>query len=167
MALARTAQEHGAPLRIVETVAAVNDARKSTIGRKVLAALGGDAHGKTVALLGLAFKPNTDDMRDAPSLAIARYLLDRGAAVRAYDPEAMGEARKLLPELVFCADAYDCVAGADAAVIVTEWEQFRALDMSRLKAAMRRPALVDLRNVYRPADMKALGFDYEGVGKGG
>jgi UDPglucose 6-dehydrogenase len=167
LALVRTAQEAGAPLRIVETVAAVNDARKSTIGRKVMKALGGDAHGKTVALLGLAFKPNTDDMREAPSLSIARFLMDRGVAIRACDPEAMDEARPLLPEAAFFADPYECAAGADAAVLVTEWEQFRALDLTRLKSVLKAPVFIDLRNVYRPDEMARLGFAYESVGRGG
>jgi UDPglucose 6-dehydrogenase len=166
LALTRTAQEAGAPLRIVETVVGVNDARKTAMARKVVNALGGNVKGATVALLGLTFKPNTDDMRDAPSIAIVNSLLDKGAKIRAYDPEGVHEARKVLPEEVFYAEnAYDCAKDADVLVIVTEWDAFRALDFGLLKTTLKQPIVVDLRNVYRPQDMEALGFTYESVGR--
>ena len=165
LALARTGQEHGAPMRIVETVAAINDTRKSAMARKVVEAVGGDLRGKTVAILGLTFKPNTDDMREAPSLALIQSLQDKGAAIRAYDPVGMEEAAKLLNGVTFCRDAYHCAEGADALAIVTEWTQFRALDLDRLKTLLRAPAFVDLRNIYRPAEMAAKGFVYVSVGR--
>jgi UDPglucose 6-dehydrogenase len=166
LALTRTAQEAGAPLRIVETVVGVNDARKTAMARKVVNALGGNVKGATVALLGLTFKPNTDDMRDAPSIAIVNSLLDKGAKIRAYDPEGVHEARKVLPEEVFYAEnPYDCAKDADVLVIVTEWDAFRALDFGLLKTTLKQPIVVDLRNVYRPQDMEALGFTYESVGR--
>ncbi|MFK8252342.1 UDP-glucose dehydrogenase family protein [Ancylobacter terrae] len=167
LALVRTAQEAGSPLRIVETVVGVNEARKSAMARKVVNALGGDVRGATIALLGLTFKPNTDDMREAPSIAIVHSLMDKGARIRAYDPEGMAEAGKLLPEGVeYAESAYDCASGADALVIVTEWEAFRALDLRRLREAMRQPVVIDLRNIYRPAEMAELGFRYDSVGRG-
>jgi UDPglucose 6-dehydrogenase len=166
VALIKTGQDHDAPLRIVETVAAVNDARKRGMAKKVSAALGGDLRGRTVAVLGLTFKPNTDDMREAPSLPLIAALRDMGAAVRAYDPAGMEQARPLLGgDVTYCKDAYDCASGASALVIVTEWEQFRALDFARLKQVMARPVLVDLRNVYRAGDVAAQGFTYESVGR--
>ena len=156
LALIKTAQDHAAPLRIVEAVAAVNDARKRAMARKVSAALGGDVRGKTVAVLGLTFKPNTDDMREAPSIPLITALQDMGAKVRAYDPVGMEQAKKRDRRMsTFCDDAYDCAKGAAALVIVTEWEQFRALDFDRLKAIMAQPVLVDLRNIYRPDEMRA------------
>ena len=168
LALLKTAEDVGSPVRIVEAVVAVNDSRKRAMGRKVLKALGqpngsGDARGKTVALLGLTFKPNTDDMRDAPSIDIAQALADAGVTVRAYDPEGMATARALLPGLTYCADAYDAAKDADAVVIVTEWDAFRALDLNRLKAAVAAPVLVDLRNVYRREAVEAAGFSYTAV----
>ncbi len=165
LALVRTAADAGAPTRLVETTVEVNDARKLKMADKILAALGADSAGKTVALLGLTFKPNTDDMRDAASLAIVPALQAKGARVRAFDPEGMHEAGRLLSEVAFAANAYEAADGADAVVIVTEWDQFRALDLERLKTIMRRPVMVDLRNVYQPADLRARGFDYEGVGR--
>jgi UDPglucose 6-dehydrogenase len=165
VALIKTGQDHEAPLRIVETVAAVNDARKRAMARKVSAALGGDMRGKTIAVLGLTFKPNTDDMREAPSIPLVTALRDMGAKVRAYDPAGMEQAKPLLGDVAYCRDAYDCAAGASALVIVTEWEQFRALDFARLKEVMARPVLVDLRNVYRPDEVKRHGFAYESVGR--
>jgi UDPglucose 6-dehydrogenase len=166
VALIKTGQDHDAPLRIVETVAAVNEVRKRGMAKKVSAALGGDLRGKTVAVLGLTFKPNTDDMREAPSLPLITALRDMGATVRAYDPAGMEQARPLLGgDVTYCKDAYDCAAGASALVIVTEWEQFRALDFARLRQVMDRPVLVDLRNVYRAADVAAHGFTYESVGR--
>jgi UDPglucose 6-dehydrogenase len=166
VALIKTAQDHSSPLRIVEAVAAVNDARKRAMARKVSAALGGDVRGKTIALLGLTFKPNTDDMREAPSIPLITALQDMGAKVRAYDPVGMEQAKGVVSNVAFCNDAYSCAEGAAALVIVTEWEQFRALDFDRLKRVMAQPALVDLRNVYRPEEMQRHGFTYEGVGRG-
>ena len=165
LALLKTGQDNGAPLRIVEAVVAVNDARKRAMARKVSAVLGGELRGKTVAVLGLTFKPNTDDMRDAPSLPLITALQDMGAKVRAYDPIGMEQAKPMLGNVTFCDDAYTCAEGASALVIVTEWEQFRALDFGRLKGIMARPVLVDLRNVYRPEEIARHGFVYECVGR--
>ena len=165
LALLKTGQDNGAPLRIVEAVVSVNDARKRAMARKVSAALGGELRGKTVAVLGLTFKPNTDDMRDAPSLPLITALQDMGAKVRAYDPIGMEQAKPMLGNVTFCDDAYTCAEGASALVIVTEWEQFRALDFGRLKGVMERPVLVDLRNVYRPDEIARHGFVYESVGR--
>ncbi|MEQ8664247.1 MAG: UDP-glucose/GDP-mannose dehydrogenase family protein [Rhodospirillales bacterium] len=168
LALVRTAQEKGAPLRIVETVVDINDTRKRAMANRVIGALGGDAAGKTVAVLGLTFKPNTDDMRESPSLEIVPALLAAGAKVRAYDPEGMDEARKLIedhPDLTYCNDAYETLANADVVVIVTEWNEFRGLDMDRVKAALRQPLMVDMRNIYNPADMAAAGIVYHCIGR--
>jgi UDPglucose 6-dehydrogenase len=167
LALIKTGQDHAAPLRLVETVAAVNDQRKRAMARKVAAALGGQLRDKCIAVLGLTFKPNTDDMREAPSIALVTALHDLGARVRAYDPAGMEQARALLGDVTYCADAYACAEGADALVIVTEWEQFRALDLARLKQIMTRPVVIDLRNVYRPDEMARHGFTYVGVGRPG
>jgi UDPglucose 6-dehydrogenase len=165
VALIKTGQDYEAPLRIVEAVVAVNDARKRAMARKVSAALGGELRGLTVAVLGLTFKPNTDDMRDAPSIPLITALQDMGAKVRAYDPTGMEQAKPLMTNVTFCADAYACAEGASALVIVTEWEQFRALDFARLKATMVRPLLVDLRNIYRPEEVARHGFVYESIGR--
>jgi UDPglucose 6-dehydrogenase len=165
MALIKTGQDHEAPLRIVEAVVAVNDARKRAMARKVSAALGGELRGKTIAVLGLTFKPNTDDMRDAPSIPLITALQDMGAKVRAYDPTGMEQAKPLMTNVTFCKDAYSCAEGASALVIVTEWEQFRALDFARLKTVMERPVLVDLRNIYSPEEVARHGFAYESVGR--
>ena len=165
MALLKTGQDHGAPLRIVEAVVAVNDARKRAMARKVATALGGELRGKTIAVLGLTFKPNTDDMRDSPSIPLITALQDMGAKVRAYDPTGMEQAKPLMAGVVFCKDAYDCAEGASALVIVTEWEQFRALDFARLKKIMQRPVLVDLRNIYRPEEIARHGFVYQSIGR--
>jgi UDPglucose 6-dehydrogenase len=165
LALIKTGHDHEAPLRIVETIMAVNDQRKRAMGRKVAAALGGNLRRRTVAVLGLTFKPNTDDMREAPSIALITALQDMGAKVRAYDPAGMEQAKPLLPDIAFAESAYACAQGADALVIVTEWEQFRALDLARLKTIMARPVVVDLRNVYRPEDMARHGFAYHSVGR--
>jgi UDPglucose 6-dehydrogenase len=167
LALIKTGQDHEAPLRIVETIMAVNDQRKRAMGRKVAAAVGGNLRGKTVAVLGLTFKPNTDDMREAPAIALITTLRDMGAAVRAYDPAGMEQAKPLLPDIAYADSAYACAQGADALVIVTEWEQFRALDFGRLKEIMAKPVVVDLRNVYRPEDMARYGFAYHSVGRSG
>jgi len=164
LALVRTAVDAGSPVRLIETTVAVNDARKLAMAQKVAKAMGGDIAGKTIALLGLTFKPNTDDMRDAPSLAIAPGLQAMGAHIQAFDPEGH-EAKGLLPGVTFKANAYEATRGADAVVIITEWDQFRALDLDRLKAVMRAPRVIDLRNIYNPADMKARGFHYTSVGR--
>jgi UDPglucose 6-dehydrogenase len=167
IALVRTARDAGTPVELVETTVKVNDERKRAMARKVVKALNGDVKGKTVGVLGLTFKPNTDDMRDAPSLAIIPSLIDRGASVQAFDPEGMGEARGLLDGVAFKDDPYAAAAGADALVIVTEWDQFRALDLDRIKLVMKTPVLVDLRNIYKPDDMAARGFTYTSVGRPG
>jgi len=152
-------------VRLVETTVAVNDARKKAMAGRVADALGGDLAGKTVALLGLTFKPNTDDMRDAPSLDLAPALIAAGATVQAFDPEGMHEAAKLLDGVAFKDGPYEAVTGADVVVIVTEWDQFRALDLDRVKLLMSQPTMVDLRNVYRPTDMRARGFRYASIGR--
>ncbi|MDR3465854.1 MAG: UDP-glucose/GDP-mannose dehydrogenase family protein [Xanthobacteraceae bacterium] len=164
-ALVKTAQDHDVPLRIVEAVLAVNDNRKRAMARKVAAALGGQLRGKTIGVLGLTFKPNTDDMREAPSIPLITALQDLGAHVQAYDPVGMAQARLELPAITYCDNPYSCAAKADALVIVTEWEQFRALDLARLKAEMTRPVIVDLRNIYRPDEMAEHGFIYDSVGR--
>ncbi|MEH2497189.1 UDPglucose 6-dehydrogenase [Bradyrhizobium sp. AZCC 1678] len=163
-ALVKIAQDHDVQLRIVEAVLGVNDIRKRAMARKVLNVVGG-LRGKTVAVLGLTFKPDTDDMREAPSIPLVIGLLDMGAKVRAHDPVGMEQARKELPDIEYCKDPYACVRGADALVIITEWAQFRALDLKRLKREMAQPVIVDLRNIYRPDDMAALGFLYESIGR--
>jgi UDPglucose 6-dehydrogenase len=165
LALTQTANDHGAPVRIVDTVVEVNAARKKAMAGRVIAAMGGDARGKTVAVLGLAFKPNTDDMRDAPSLDLIPMLQAAGAKVRAFDPESMKEAGKHLADVAFCDGPYHAVEGADAAVIVTEWDQFRALDLDRVKELMRAPVMVDLRNVYKPDELVRRGFAYSSIGR--
>jgi UDPglucose 6-dehydrogenase len=165
LALLKTGQDHGAPLRIVEAVVGVNDTRKRAMARKVAAALGGEVRRKTIAVLGLTFKPNTDDMREAPSIPLITALQDMGAVVRAYDPIGMEQAKNHIDNVVFCTDAYDCAKGASALVIVTEWEQFRALDFRRLKEAMAQPVLVDLRNIYSAEEVARHGFAYESVGR--
>jgi UDPglucose 6-dehydrogenase len=166
LALTRTAQDAGAPLEIIETVVKVNDERKAAMAQKVIKAMGGTVRGKTIAVLGLTFKPNTDDMREAPSLVIVPELLKAGAGVRAFDPEGMTEARHQLgDDIVYCDGPYHAVEGADALVIVTEWDQFRALDLDRVKATMKGDVVVDLRNIYKPHDMAARGFQYESVGR--
>jgi UDPglucose 6-dehydrogenase len=165
LALIKTGQDHEAPLRILETVVAVNDQRKRAMARKVSAAIGGNLRGKTIAVLGLTFKPNTDDMREAPSIAVITALQDMGASVRAYDPVGIGQAERVLADVIYCESAYACAQGAHALVIVTEWEQFRALDLVQLKATMARPVVVDLRNIYRHDDMHKHGFAYHSIGR--
>ncbi|HUA54883.1 MAG TPA: UDP-glucose/GDP-mannose dehydrogenase family protein [Candidatus Sulfotelmatobacter sp.] len=165
LALVRTAQEAGAPLRIVETVVSINDQRKKRMAQKIIDALGGAVAGKTVAVLGLTFKPNTDDMRESPSLEIIPALQKAGATVRAFDPEGMAEARKLLADVVWCDTAYECMGGADALAILTEWNEFRALDLGRVKRLMRQPVLVDLRNIYDAETAAAAGFTYVCIGR--
>jgi UDPglucose 6-dehydrogenase len=164
-ALIKTAQDQDVPLRILEAVASVNDTRKRAMARKVSAMFGGTLRGKTVAVLGLTFKPNTDDMREAPSLALITALQDMGARVRAFDPVGMSQAQALMKNVTFCENAYDCAEAADALVIATEWEQFRALDLERLRDLMACPVVVDLRNIYRPEEMSRYGFAYACVGR--
>src|SRR5256886_2686035 len=164
-ALVKIAQDHDVQLRIVEAVLAVNDSRKRAMSRKVANAAGGSLRGKTVAVLGLTFKPDTDDMREAPSIPLVTGLLDMGARGRAHDPVGLEQARKELPDIEYCDDPYACVKGADAMVVVTEWVQYRTLDLERVKSEMARPVVVDLRNIYRPEDMAAHGFIYESVGR--
>ena len=165
LALVRTAREAGAPVELIETTVRVNDARKKAMAAKVGAAIAGDLKGKTVGILGLTFKPNTDDMRDAPSLEIVPALQAQGARVQAFDPEGGHEARQLLRDVDFKDDPYGAAEGADVLVIVTEWDQFRALDLDRIKLIMKAPVMVDLRNIYQPADMRARGFDYTSIGR--
>ena len=165
LALLKTAQDHETPVRIVEAVVQANDLRKRAMGRKIINALGGDVRGKKVALLGLTFKPNTDDMRDAPSIAIVQTLVDAGAIVHAHDPEGMEEASKILPEVVMTTGAYAAATDADAVALVTEWDAYRALDFAKLLSVMKGNALIDLRNIYRPAEAEAAGFAYSSVGR--
>ncbi len=165
LALVKTAQDAGTPVRIVETVAAVNEQRKRAMAKKVIAMAGGDVRGKQVAVLGLTFKPNTDDMRDSPAIAIIQALQDGGASVRAFDPEGTEQAQMVLTNVDYAKDPYDCLTGADVAVLVTEWDAFRALDMDRVKSVMKTPALVDLRNVYRPEEMARRGITYASIGR--
>jgi len=167
LALVRTAQEAGSPLRIIETVVDVNKTRKRAMADRVVAACGGSVRGKTVAMLGLTFKPNTDDMRESPSLDIVAALQDAGATIRAYDPEGMEEARKLLDDVVYCDDAYAAMDGADVLAIVTEWNQFRNLNLDRVKSLLTEPVIVDLRNVYDPDAMAEAGFRYTSIGRPG
>ena len=164
-ALIKTAQDHGTQLRLVETVAAVNEQRKRAMARKVVAALDGTIRGKTIGVLGLTFKPNTDDTRDSPAIPLITALTDLGAVVRAYDPAGMEQAKPLLPEVSYCDSVYDAAEGADAIVIATEWEQFRALDLERLRHAMAQPLIVDLRNVYRADQMRRANFRYVAIGR--
>lgn len=165
LALLKTAEDYEMPLRIVESVVAVNDSRKRAMGRKVVQALGGDARGKKVALLGLTFKPNTDDMRDAPSLSIVQALQDAGAEVRGYDPEGIEQARPLMPGVDFFDSPYDAADGADAVVLVTEWDVLRALNLRQLASSMRQPILVDLRNIYPVEDVEEAGLKWHGIGR--
>ncbi|RJX65546.1 UDP-glucose/GDP-mannose dehydrogenase family protein [Tsuneonella suprasediminis] len=167
LALLKTAEDYDSPVRIVEAVAKVNESRKRAMGRKVIESLGGveAARGKKAALLGLTFKPNTDDMRDSPAIAIAQALTDAGVNVAAYDPEGMELAKPLMPKVVMCDDPYAAIEGADAVAIVTEWDAFRALDLDRVKELANAPVIVDLRNIYRPDDMRAKGFTYTSIGR--
>ena len=165
LALIKTAQDYDAPVRIVETVAQSNDNRKRAMGRKVIAAMGGDARGKKVGVLGLTFKPNTDDMRDSPAIAIIQTLQDAGATIAAYDPEGVEQAKLVLSGVEYCENPYEALEGADAMVLVTEWDAFRALDLGRVKSLLKSPVVVDLRNVYRPEEMARHGLEYLGVGR--
>jgi UDPglucose 6-dehydrogenase len=165
MALAKTANDHGSPARIVDTVVQVNNARKKAMAQRVIDAMGGTAKGKTIGVLGLAFKPNTDDMRDAPSLDIIPALQAAGARVKAFDPESMHEAGKILLDVDFCDGPYHAIDGTDAMVLITEWDQFRAMDLERVKKLLKTPTVVDLRNVYQPSEMARFGFNYVSVGR--
>jgi len=165
MALIKTGQDNEAPMRIVETVVAVNDQRKRAMARKVANAFGGNLRGKSIAVLGVTFKPDTDDIRDAPSIPLITALQDMGAVVRVFDPVGMEQARKVLENVAFCDNAYDCARGCHALVIVTEWEQFRALDLKEMASIMVCPVIVDLRNIYSPDEVKRAGFLYCGVGR--
>jgi UDPglucose 6-dehydrogenase len=164
-ALSKTALDYGVQLRVVEATLTVNETRKRTMSRKVAGALGNDIRGKTIAVLGLTFKPDTDDMREAPSIALIAGLLDFGARVKAHDPVGMEQAKKELPDIEYYDDPYSCAGGADALVIVTEWRQFRALDLERIRTSMATPVIVDLRNIYRPEDVRSAGFKYESIGR--
>lgn len=164
LALLKTSQDHGAPQRIVEAVVAVNDVRKRAMGRKIVQAMGGDVRDKTVAILGLTFKPNTDDMRDSPAIAVIQTLQDLGAKVRAFDPEGMEQARLVLQNVTYCDGPYQTIEHADAVAIVTEWDAFRALDLNRVRSLLRAPVFVDLRNIYRRDEVTAAGLAYSGVG---
>jgi UDPglucose 6-dehydrogenase len=165
LALVKTGQDYDSPLRLVEATVEVNDRRKRAMGRKVIAAAGGNVRGKTIGILGLTFKPNTDDMRDAPSIAIIQALQDAGAKVRAFDPEGVEMAKSVIHDVDYATDAYDVANGADVLVLVTEWNAFRSLDLERVKAAMKSPVFVDLRNVYRQREVEAAGFEYHSVGR--
>lgn len=165
LALVKIAQDSGSPVRLIETTVSINDQRKRAMGRKIIKACGGDVRGKTIAILGLTFKPNTDDMRDAPSIAIVQALIDGGAKVRAYDPEGMDAARDIMGDITYCDGAYQCAEGADCLVLVTEWNAFRSLDFERLKTLLNTPLLVDLRNVYRRDEAEAQGFAYYSIGR--
>ncbi len=165
LALIKTARDKGAPLRIVEAVAEINDTRKQSMAQRVIDACGGEVNGRTIAILGVTFKPNTDDMRESPSLDIVPMLQEAGANIRAYDPEGMAEAGPLLPGVTWCGGAYDAVLDADAVVILTEWNQFRNLDLDRVKALLKTPVFVDFRNIYNPRDMAEAGFGYTAIGR--
>jgi UDPglucose 6-dehydrogenase len=165
LALVKTAQQAGAPLSIIETVVAANDGRKEHMAERIIHACGGSVKGKTIAVLGLTFKPNTDDMRDSPSLAIVPALQQAGATISAFDPEGMDEAKKLLTGVAFCNGSYETMEGAHALVIVTEWNEFRALDLDRVKSLLKTPTIIDLRNIYKPADMADAGFHYFSIGR--
>jgi UDPglucose 6-dehydrogenase len=165
LALLKTSQDHDAPQRIIETVVAVNESRKRAMGRKVIQAMGGEVRGKTVAVLGLTFKPNTDDMRDSPAIAVVQALQDAGATIRAYDPEGMEQARLVLDNVEYCKGAYEAVEGAHAVAILTEWDAFRALDLRRIKDLLQQPILVDLRNIYPRGEVEALGLQYTAIGR--
>ncbi len=165
LALAKTAQDYDSPVRLIETTIAINDNRKRAMGRKVIAAVGGDIRGKKVGVLGLTFKPNTDDMRDSPAIAVIQTLQDAGAKVTAYDPEGMANAKPLIDGIDYAQGPYEAAQDAEALVIVTEWNQFRALDMARLKNIMKSPILIDLRNIYRADEVMAHGFSYSSIGR--
>ena len=164
-ALVQTATEHGTPLKVVETVVGVNSERKKKMSEKIVTACGGSVQNKTIAILGLTFKPNTDDMRESPSLSIVPALQTAGATIRAFDPQGMGEARELLPNTIFCSNAYEAMAGANALVVVTEWNEFRLLDLERVKELLLDPVMVDLRNIYNADEIARVGLNYYSVGR--
>lgn len=164
-ALVKTAQEYASPLRIIETVVDINDKRKTAMAERIINACNGSVDGKTITVLGLTFKPNTDDIRESPSLSIIPALIEAGASVRAYDPEGMAEAKKVMPDITYCDDAYAAMEGSDVLVIVTEWNEFRSLDLTRVKGLLSAPLLVDLRNIYVPEDMAQAGFVYHCIGR--
>jgi UDPglucose 6-dehydrogenase len=164
-ALIQTARDAGAPLSLIEATLDFNEARKEKMAARIIEALGGDAKGKTVAVLGLTFKPNTDDMRESASLSILPALQAKGAKIKTHDPEGMHEAKKLMPDLAYCDDPYEAISGADALVILTEWNSYRSLDLDRVKSLLKAPVFVDLRNIYRPAEMTAAGFRYSSLGR--
>lgn len=166
LALLKTSQDYDSPQRIVEAVVSANDKRKRAMGRKIVHAMGDDVRGKTVAVLGLTFKPNTDDMRDSPAIAVIQTLQDGGAKVKAYDPEGTEQAKLVLENVEYCSGPYQAIEGADALAIVTEWDEFRALDLARVKSLLNEPVLIDLRNIYTPADIEAAGFRYTSIGRG-
>jgi UDPglucose 6-dehydrogenase len=163
--LIKTAQDHGVSLQIVEATASANEQRKRAMARKLVAVLDGSIRGKTIALLGLTFKPNTDDMREAPSIALITALKDFGAEIRAYDPAGMEQAKAILPDVTYCDGPYSAATGAHALVVVTEWEQFRALDLNRLKSVMKSPIVIDLKNIYQPEHLTSAGFVYDSIGR--
>lgn len=165
LALLRTGEIHDTPLRIVDATVKVNEERKKAMTQRIIEACGGSVKGKTIAILGLTFKPNTDDMRDSPSLVIVPQLVEAGATIKAYDPEGMQEAKTLLADIAYCQDSYEALEGADALAILTEWNEFRALDLGRVKSSLKTPVFVDLRNIYRPDEMQSLGFDYHSIGR--
>jgi UDPglucose 6-dehydrogenase len=165
VALARTAQDAGSPVRLVETAISINDARKKSMAERLIRFCGGSVAGKTIGILGLTFKPNTDDMRESPSLEIIPALVGEGARIQAYDPQGMKEAKKLLIGVEWCENAYDALRDADAVAIVTEWNEFRALDLERIKSLMKRPRMIDFRNIYDPEEMASAGFDYACIGR--
>ena len=165
LALLKTSEDNSVPQRIVEAVVAVNESRKRAMGRKVIQAMGGEVRGRTIGLLGLAFKQNTDDMRDSPAIAVVQALVDAGAKVRAFDPEAMEQARPLLPEIDYATGPYEAIDGADALVVVTPWDAFRALDLKRIAGLLAQPVVVDLRNIFDPEQVRAAGLNYTGIGR--
>ena len=165
LALVKTAQDHEAPIRLIETIVGINDTRKRAMARKVERAVGGNLLGKRIGILGLTFKPDTDDIRESPALSIIQALLDKGATLKAYDPEGMPAARGIMPELAYCDTVEDAASDADALVIITEWAEFRNLDLPRLKEIMQQPVIVDLRNVYLPSEVERLGFTYQSIGR--
>jgi len=165
LALMKTARDSGAPIELIETTVRVNSARKQAMAHKIVEAMGGNVKGKTIAILGLTFKPNTDDMRDAPALDIIPELQAEGAVVKAFDPEGMKEAKAMLKDVSFASGPYECLEGADAVAIITEWNQFRALDLTRVKSSLKAPLVIDLRNIYNPTEMKSHGFTYVSVGR--
>jgi UDPglucose 6-dehydrogenase len=165
LALVRTAEQNGVDLRIVESTINVNEMRKRKMVRKIVDAMGGSVAGKTIAVLGVTFKPNTDDMRDAPSLVVIPSLKGEGAILRAYDPEGQKEAEKLLPEVTWTADPYEAMEGADAVVVLTEWNEFRGLDLDRVRSVVAHPLIIDLRNIFNPAEVAQRGFSYTSIGR--